>query len=118
MAERIESYAEFWPFYLGQHSHAANRALHLVGTGAGIVLLAAGLAILDWRLIAAAAVAGYGFAWAGHFLVERNRPATFTYPLWSLLSDLRMLGLFITGRLKAELGRQGCGCGSLSPAPT
>ncbi len=63
MAGRIESYAEFWPFYLGQHSHPANRALHLAGTGAGIALLAAGLATLDWRPMVAAAVVGYGFAW-------------------------------------------------------
>ena len=84
-------------------------ALHLVGTGAGIALLAAGLAILDWRPIVAAAVIAYGFAWAGHFFVERNRPATFAYPLWSLLSDLRMFGLFATGRLKAGLERQGFG---------
>ena len=109
MAGRIESYAEFWPFYLGQHGHPANRALHFAGTGAGIALLAAGLALLDWRPVVAAAVVGYGFAWTGHFLVERNRPATFTYPLWSLLSDLRMFGLFVTGRLKAELERQGFG---------
>ncbi len=58
MAGRIESYAAFWPFYLGQHSHAANRALHFVGTGAGIALLAAGLGTLDWRPIVAAAVVG------------------------------------------------------------
>ncbi len=109
MAGRIESYAAFWPFYLSQHSHPANRALHLIGTGAGIALLAAGLATLDWRPILAAAMVGYGFAWAGHFLVERNRPATFTYPLWSLASDLRMFALFATGRLKAELERQGFG---------
>ncbi len=109
MAGRIENYAAFWPFYLGQHSHPANRALHLAGTGAGIALLAAGLATLDWRPIVAAAVAGYGFAGAGPLLVERNPPATFTYPRWWLRSDLRLFGLFVTGRLKAELERQGFG---------
>ncbi len=109
MGERLRSYAEFWPFYLSQHSHPANRALHIIGTAAGAVLLAAGLATLDWRLIVASAVAGYAFAWAGHAFIERNRPATFTYPVWSLVSDLRMFGLALAGRLAAELKRQGFG---------
>ena len=109
MAGRIESYAEFWPFYLGQHSHAANRALHFAGTGAGIALLAAGRASLGWRPMVAAAGGGYGCAWDGHFLVGRRRPAAFTYARWSLVSDLRMFGLLVPGRLKAELERQGFG---------
>ncbi len=109
MAGRIQTYGEFWPFYLSQHSHPANRALHIIGTAAGVVLLTGGIAVFDWRLIVAAPVAGYAFAWAGHFLVERNRPATFTYPVWSLVSDLRMFGLALTGRLAAELKRQGFG---------
>ncbi len=109
MAGRIQTYGEFWPFYLSQHSHPANRALHIIGTGLGAVLLAAGLATLDWRLIVASFIAGYAFAWAGHFLVERNKPATFTYPVWSLVSDLRMFGLALAGRLAAELKRQGFG---------
>ena len=109
MAGRIRTYGEFWPFYLSQHSHPTNRALHIVGTAAGTLLLAAGLATLDWRLIVASVITGYAFAWAGHLFVERNRPATFTYPLWSLASDLRMFGLALTGRLTAELKRQGLG---------
>ena len=109
MAGRIRTYGEFWPFYLSQHRHPANRALHIVGTAAGAILLAAGLATLDWRLILASVITGYAFAWAGHLFVEHNRPATFTYPLWSLVSDLRMFGLALTGRLTAELQRQGLG---------
>ncbi len=109
MAGRIQTYGEFWPFYLSQHSHPANRALHVIGTGLGAALLAGGIAALDWRLVVAAPLAGYAFAWAGHAFIERNRPATFTYPVWSLVSDFRMFGLALTGRLAAELKRQGFG---------
>jgi hypothetical protein len=107
MDRRAGSYAEFWPLYLAEHGRPGTRALHLLGTGLGIVLLLAGVWTADWRLIAAAVVAGYAFAWAGHAFVERNRPATFTHPLWSLISDFRMFALFVAGRLDAELERHG-----------
>ncbi len=107
MTERITSYDEFWPYYLGEHRKPATRALHVFGTGLGLVMLALGLVTLDWRLMVSAMVVGYGFAWFGHAVVEHNRPATFRYPLWSLASDFRMFFLWLTGGLAGELDRHG-----------
>ncbi len=105
MTDRPRIYAEFWPFYLGEHRRPGTRALHYLGTGLGIALLIAAAITADWRLVPAAFIAGYLFAWIGHAAIERNRPATFAYPLWSLVSDLRMFMLFASGRFGRELDR-------------
>lgn len=105
--KRAESFQEFWPFYLGEHSKPATRHLHFFGTGLGLVLLAGAVILWDWRLLPAALIAGYGFAWLAHAFVEHNKPATFTYPLWSFIGDFRMFGLWLTGRLEDELSRHG-----------
>ena len=102
---RIRTYRAFWPYYLAEHSRPGTRALHYFGSLAGLGLALAAVLWADWGLLAAALIVGYGCAWIGHFLVEKNRPATFRYPLWSFLSDFRMLGLWLSGRLAGELRR-------------
>lgn len=97
----------FWPRYLAEHTNPLNRALHLTGTGVALLLLVAAVLTLNAWLLLAAVITGYGFAWSGHFLVERNRPKTFDAPLASLASDVRMLALAITGRLEGEFRRYG-----------
>ena len=102
----VMSYTEFWARYLNAHADPRTRALHYLGTlgaGALVVLAAAGA---EWRWLIAAPIVGYGPAWLGHAVFEHNRPETFAHPAWSLLSDFRMLGLFMTGRLAGEIERQ------------
>lgn len=109
MAPRIERYSEFWPYYLREHARPGTRMLHFVGTGLALMLLAYAVATARWGLLIGVPVLGYLFAWIGHVAVERNRPATFRYPLWSLGSDVRMFVLWLSGRLDRELTRAGVG---------
>lgn len=103
--ERFASYAAFWPHYLGEHSRPATRLLHAAGTLGGLAILVAALVLERYWLLPVALVFAYGLAWIGHFRIERNRPATFRHPLWSLRADFHMIALLLAGRLDAELAR-------------
>lgn len=104
---RYASFGEFWPFYLREHSRPATRALHYIGTTLVVALALFAAVSGRWWWLLAMPVAGYFFAWLAHFTIEKNRPATFTYPLWSLAADFRMWWLWLTRRLGRELDRAG-----------
>jgi hypothetical protein len=99
MSAGFKTFREFYPFYLSEHRHPICRRLHFLGTLLVIPCIA--LAIVTGSLwwLAAAPLCGYGFAWAGHFFFERNRPATFTHPLYSLIGDWAMFKDILTGRI-------------------
>ena len=98
-ARKYESFAEFYPFYLSEHRDPTSRRLHFIGLSLALVCLAA-LAVTRnpvWLLLAI--VCGYGFAWTGHFFFERNKPASFRQPLYSLMGDWKMYWETLTGRI-------------------
>jgi hypothetical protein len=103
MKKTITTFEAFWPFYLGEHSLPATRWMHFVGTTIAFVNLVTAVVYLSPLYILSALFSGYLFAWVSHFFIEKNRPATFTYPAWSFVSDWRMWALMATGRLGAEL---------------
>jgi hypothetical protein len=97
---RYASFAEFYPFYIREHANPTCRRIHVIGSGLVLVALALAIVTLNpWWLLAMPLI-GYGFAWVGHFFFEKNRPATFRYPLWSLMGDWRMFFETVTGRRK------------------
>jgi hypothetical protein len=99
----FQTYAAFWPFYLSQHKARLGRQLHIAGTLLGLAALIKAVLSLSLLWLLLALFLGYGFAWAAHHFVEKNHPATFSYPLWSLRGDFHMVGLWLSGRLEAEL---------------
>jgi len=101
------SFADFWPYYLKEHSRPATRAWHYVGTSLAILTLIWVILSQRWALLPLAFICGYFFAWVSHGAIERNKPATFTYPLWSLSADFKMLFCFLTGKMREELSRAG-----------
>ena len=92
------TFADFYPFYLGEHTHPVCRALHFTGTSIAVALLITAVSTQHWWLLGAALLEGYAFAWVGHFFFEHNRPATFKYPLLSFIGDWRLWWDILSGR--------------------
>lgn len=97
---QFKSFAEFYPFYLGEHSNAICRRLHFVGTSLSLVFLLALVVTGHWWYLLAALLCGYAFAWVGHFGFEKNKPASFKRPLYSFLGDWMMWRDILLGRIK------------------
>ena len=102
---RITNYDEFWLFYVREHSHPLNRQLHFIGSSLGLVCLALLFYTGNLLFFPLGLVIGYGFAWVGHFFVEKNKPASFKYPLWSFRSEWKMWALMLLGRMRPEIER-------------
>ncbi len=96
--QRYKTFADFYPFYLDEHKNPVSRRLHFVGTSIALIILVTALVTQSWWLLAAALVQGYAFAWVGHFFFERNRPATFKYPGYSLMGDWRLWWEILSGK--------------------
>ena len=107
MERRFPTYQAFWPHYVSEHRNKLNRNLHFLGTSLVLLLvLMAAINANAWLLLGLP-FAGYGFAWAGHYFVEKNRPLTFEYPLWSLIADFQMFAFMCLGRMDREVKRMG-----------
>lgn len=106
---RYRTFQEFWPHYLSEHASPLSRLLHVTGTAVALAFLVLLTVSGNLWFLLAAIVGGYGFPWVGHFVIEGNRPATFRYPVWSLLGDFRLFSLACTGQLARELRRHRIG---------
>ena len=102
---KIPNFEEFWPFYVREHSRKATRLFHFVGTTAAGATLLAAIGLGKPKLVPLALVMGYGPAWVSHFFIEKNKPASFKYPLWSFAADWVMWSKILTGTMDAEVER-------------
>ncbi|MFZ5657700.1 MAG: Mpo1-like protein [Pseudomonadota bacterium] len=98
--KRFASFREFYPYYLSEHGHRTSRRLHFIGSCGVLAFVALAIVQRDARWLLAAPVSGYGFAWVGHFVFEKNRPATFRHPVYSLMGDWVMFRDILTGRIR------------------
>ncbi|MFB3148900.1 MAG: Mpo1-like protein [Thermodesulfobacteriota bacterium] len=98
--KKFKSFSEFYPYYLSEHGDPVNRRLHFFGSLLTIIVVLFVIFTQTWIALILVPILGYGFAWIGHYLVEKNKPATFTYPLYSLMGDWVMFKDILTGKIK------------------
>lgn len=105
MTTNPTNFDEFWDFYVSEHSLPMTRILHFIGTSMGIALLVLFVARGRWFYFPIFFFVGYGFAWFAHFVIEKNKPASFRFPFWSFISDFKMMWYMATGRMGIEIDR-------------
>lgn len=98
--QEFKSFKEFYPFYLSEHQNRTCRRLHFIGSTLVLLVILVAIITTNYWLFLMLPVVGYGFAWVGHFVYEKNRPATFKYPLYSLAADWVMYKDIIIGRIR------------------
>jgi hypothetical protein len=98
--QRYRTFEDFYPFYLTEHVNPVSRRLHVIGTSLVVLCFILAMYFGDGRWLIAMPVIGYGFAWVGHFFFEKNKPATFKYPAFSLMGDFRLWFETVTGKRK------------------
>lgn len=103
MEKQYKNLSEFYPYYLTEHQNSTSRTLHFIGTSLFLLIMIYGIFTLKFKILIFAPLAGYGFAWIGHFFFEKNKPATFVYPAMSLASDFIMFYHIITGQLPKKM---------------
>ena len=96
----MKTFAEFYPFYLSEHANRTSRRLHFVGTTLGLAFALHALSTLNFWWLLPGVVSGYAFAWVGHSFFEKNRPTTFTHPIYSFMGDWVMWKEILTGKIK------------------
>jgi len=96
---KMKKFSDFWPLYLSFHQNTVCRGFHFAGTLGALICLTYALVSRQWKMLLLVPLIGYGLAWIGHFIFEKNRPAAFRYPFWSLVGDLKMFFFMITGKL-------------------
>lgn len=100
---QFKNFRSFYQYYLTEHKNPVSRNLHFIGTALVIIFLIVGIISGQWVLFIIIPLSGYGFAWFGHYFFEKNKPATFQYPFYSLLSDFVMFWHILTGQLNHKL---------------
>jgi hypothetical protein len=107
MSDRFQSFRDFYPYYLSEHANGTCRTLHFVGSWMVLGILSTMLFTRNWWLALLMPLAGYGFAWVGHFVFEKNKPATFKYPAWSFMGDWVMWWQLLTGKIPFAANKAG-----------
>jgi hypothetical protein len=99
MEKKYTRFASFYPYYLSEHRNTTCRTLHFIGSTIVLGVVATMIITRQWWMCWLIPLAGYGFAWVGHFFFEKNRPATFTYPFYSFAGDWIMYSQLLSGKI-------------------